>query len=167
MSAGKKFATFKEFWPEYLRLHSKPVTRAVHYVGTALGLAAAATGIVTATPLLIAASPFIIYGILFPSHFIFEKNQPATIKNPLMSVGGDFKMFFCWMTGRLKGEFRKHGLDYTGRTGDNRNDAGAPRVETAKKSAVPAKGLLARLFNKKKAQAATDTTAKPNAAPKP
>ncbi len=168
MAAGKKFDSFKEFWPDYLRLHSKPITRAVHYAGTSLGIAAAVAGIAIGAPGLIIASPFIIYGILFPSHFIFEKNRPATLKNPLMSVGGDFKMFFCWLTGNLKGEFKKHGLDYTGQTGDNKNATGI----TTEAATAPKVSLLKRIggiFHKHAKKAVNDNAAAPaqKSAPEP
>ena len=168
MPKGKKFATFKEFWPEYLRLHSKPVTRAVHYAGTLGGLALAATGIALSAPALIALAPVFIYGILFPSHPIFEKNRPATLRNPVMSVGGDFKMLFCWLTGRVKSEFKKHGLDHTGKTGNNQNDPPAgssapaavtPKIESPSRLAN-FKRSLRKIFSK---QAKPATVQKPAA----
>lgn len=160
MANGKKFATFKEFWPEYLRLHSKPVTRAVHYFGTLGGLAMAATGIALSAPALIALAPVFIYGILFPSHPIFEKNRPATLKNPFMSVGGDFKMLFCWLTGRLRSEFEKHGLDYTGKTGNNQNDPTA-EIKTAARPAGLRRGL-GRIFGRRAKPAVVQKPAAPS-----
>lgn len=149
---SEKFKTFKEFWPEYLRLHSKPVTRAVHYAGTLGGIALAATGVIVGAPLLILAAPVFTYGLLFPAHPIFEKNRPATFKNPIMSVGGDFKMLFCFLTGKIDSEFKKHGLDPTGKTGNNQNDPTAVRapspvhkgpslISTAKNKLASAFGL--------------------------
>ena len=47
--SNSKIATYAEFWPHYLREHSKPETRSIHFVGTGLALglllAWAATGI--------------------------------------------------------------------------------------------------------------------------
>jgi hypothetical protein len=135
MPDEKKFKTFKEFWPEYLRLHSQPITRAIHYAGTMTGIAMAAVGVATGGIGLIVAAPIVTYGLLFPSHFIFEKNNPATFKNPLMSIGGDFKLLFCFLTGRIKDEYKKAGLDITGKTGNNRNNPdAAPRPASRENS---------------------------------
>jgi hypothetical protein len=131
MAQGQKFDSFKEFWPEYLRLHSKPVTRAVHYAGTLGGLVLAAAGAIVGAPLLIVAAPIFTYALLFPAHPLFEKNRPATFKNPVMSIGGDFKMLFCFLTGRIDSEFKKYGLDPTGKTGNNQNDPSVARPAPA------------------------------------
>jgi hypothetical protein len=168
MADERKFKTFKEFWPEYLRLHSKPITRAVHYAGTLGGIALAATGAIVGAPLMIVAAPVFTYGLLFSSHPIFEKNRPATFKNPFMSVGGDLKLLFCFLTGRIRDEYKKHGLDYTGKTGNNQNDPGKPVAAPAaqKKTPNPVAGLKSRLTKvfgaKTKPQAA-----KPAPAPAP
>jgi len=42
-----RIATFREFWPYYVREHSKPINRALHFIGSTLVLAIAAAAIVT------------------------------------------------------------------------------------------------------------------------
>lgn len=102
--------TYKEFWPYYLREHSKPATRAFHYFGTALGLAvlvwAVMSGYWYAFPLM-----FVIgYFFAWVSHGFIERNRPATFTYPLWSLFSDFKMLFCFVTGQMKKELRKAGV---------------------------------------------------------
>ena len=98
------FGKFPEFFLFYLSQHMKVGTRAVHYVGTwvafgGLGLAIwdANTGAILGNPLAwlwIPAGLVWMYGTAFLSHWFIEKNQPATFIYPLLSVGGDLRMFW-------------------------------------------------------------------------
>lgn len=82
----------------------KLATRAVHYVGTwvafgGLGLALydQFTNALIGSPmrwLLVPAGLVWMYGTAFVSHWLIEKNQPATFVYPALSVGGDLKMFW-------------------------------------------------------------------------
>ena len=41
------------------------------------------------------------YGFAWIGHFVFEKNQPASFKQPLYSFMGDWKMFWQIVTGKI------------------------------------------------------------------
>lgn len=103
----KRFTSFEEFWPFYLSEHSKPRTRALHYLGTTLVVALAAAALVTGRYLLFAAMPVAGYFFAWIAHFGVEKNRPATFTHPLWSLIADFKMWWLWLTGRLGPELRK------------------------------------------------------------
>lgn len=93
--------TYAEFWDFYVREHSRPLTRALHFIGTTLGLVLlvwfVATGRWYFFPL------FLVVGYAFAwfAHFVVEKNRPATFKYPLWSFISDFKMMWYMITGRM------------------------------------------------------------------
>ena len=107
----RRYATFAEFWPFYLREHSKPRTRALHYVGTSLVVALAVVALVTATWWLLVALPIAGYFFAWIAHFGVEKNRPATFTYPAWSLKADFRMWWLWLTGRLGPELEQAGVE--------------------------------------------------------
>ena len=103
--------SFDSFWLFYLREHSRPQTRALHYAGTALVLLIAAAAIATASWWLLVLLPVAGYGFAWTAHGAVERNRPATFTHPLWSLASDFRMFFLWLTGRLGPELRRAGVD--------------------------------------------------------
>lgn len=95
------YKSFEEFWPFYLREHSKPRTRAFHYVGTSLVVALALAALVTGRWWLLLAMPVAGYAFAWVSHAAIERNRPATFTYPAWSFRADFKMWWLWLTGRL------------------------------------------------------------------
>lgn len=101
-----RFQTFAEFWPYYVREHSVPACRALHFVGSTLALAALALAILH-NPWWFAAVPIIGYGFAWIGHFAIEKNRPATFQYPLWSLAADWKMWALMLTGRMAAEVAK------------------------------------------------------------
>jgi len=100
-------SNYSEFWDFYVCEHSRPLTRALHVAGTALGLVLlvwfAATGRWYLFPL------FLVVGYAFAwfAHFVVEKNRPATFKYPFWSFISDFKMMWFMITGRMGREVER------------------------------------------------------------
>ncbi len=106
---AREHRSFTDFWPFYLREHSKPRTRALHYAGTSLVLATTVVAAATGRWRLLLAIPIAGYGFAWVAHFAVEKNRPATFTHPLWSLAADFKMWWLWLTGRLATELERAG----------------------------------------------------------
>lgn len=107
--AQQKFKSFADFWPFYLREHSRPATRALHAAGTIASLALLGALIVghkwTWLPLALVVG----YGAAWLAHFLIEHNRPATFQHPLWSFMGDYKMLALMLTGQLDAELARLG----------------------------------------------------------
>lgn len=108
---SEKIATYEEFWPFYLKEHGKPQTRALHYVGTGVGLCAA-FALAATNPWLVPLALVPSYGAAWVAHYGIEKNLPATFTHPLWSFASDFRMAGLWCAGKLEAEYKRHSLSY-------------------------------------------------------
>jgi hypothetical protein len=93
--------SFSEFFPEYLAAHRDPRTRAVHYIGTTLGVVSLIVFLVTMDWRFLVAAPILGYGLAMPTHPIFEGNVPKTFEHPALSFISDFFMLYLFATGQL------------------------------------------------------------------
>lgn len=100
---------FGEFWPRYLRAHSRPATRAVHYGATLLGVASAVAMLVTLDAAFLIGIP-VAYAMAIGAHIVLEKNQSLIRVNPFWGAVADLRMFWLALTGRLGQELRRQGI---------------------------------------------------------
>jgi hypothetical protein len=97
-----RFASFREFYPHYLREHANRTSRRLHVAGTLLAVAVLVCALLTARWLLLLAVPVAGYAFAWIGHFFFERNSPATFTHPLYSLRGDFTMLRDVLTGRMR-----------------------------------------------------------------
>ncbi|NUQ74820.1 MAG: DUF962 domain-containing protein [Polyangiaceae bacterium] len=108
MSAEEPIRSFEEFWPHYVRAHSNPGNRMLHFAGTTAAVACLAAGILTRKPKLALLAPVVGYGAAWIGHFGVEKNKPATFGHPLWSLASDFIMWWKILNGSMDAEVERH-----------------------------------------------------------
>jgi len=99
---AKKFATFREFYPFYLSEHNNRTCRRLHFAGSSLALVCFALVVGTGNLWWFVAALAAGYGFAWVGHFVFEKNRPASFKQPLFSFMGDWVMYKDIWTGRIR-----------------------------------------------------------------
>lgn len=103
----ENITSFAEFWPHYVRAHSRPRTRILHAIGSTLALACIVLAIVV-SPWFLLAAPLIGYAFAWYGHFFVEHNKPATFGHPFYSLAADYVMVFKMITGRMDAEVQRH-----------------------------------------------------------
>jgi hypothetical protein len=103
----QRFQTFDEFWPFYVREHSKKATRALHFAGTTTAMACLAGGVLLRKRSLLALAPIAGYGAAWIGHFFVEKNRPASFGDPLWSLWADLLMWSKMITGTMDAEVER------------------------------------------------------------
>ncbi len=99
--------TFADFWPTYVRAHSRTKTRVLHAIGSILAIALLGISLVVSLWLLIAI-PIVGYAFAWYGHFFVEHNKPATFGHPFYSLAADYRMLFLMMAGRMDSEVSKY-----------------------------------------------------------
>src|SRR5579862_7087579 len=105
---ASRITTYEAFWPFYLREHSKPATRIVHFVGTNWAVIALISAAALRDWRFLLSAVVGAYGAAWISHFFIEKNRPATFQYPWWSLISDFKMWALMWTGRIGAEVERH-----------------------------------------------------------
>jgi hypothetical protein len=100
----EKAETFVQFWRHYLLDHAKPGTRALHFLGTGLAVAALIVGIVMIDPMIVILGIALGYLFSWSGHFLIEHNRPSMVSHPVWSFQCDVRMFRLWLGGRLNEE---------------------------------------------------------------
>tara|TARA_B100001146_G_C16016394_1_gene363143 strand:- start:139 stop:477 length:339 start_codon:yes stop_codon:yes gene_type:complete len=110
MKNPNRYTSYKDFFPYYLREHSKRSTRILHYIGTGLGQTILWVSILTQSWIFIPLAFICGYAFAWTAHFFIEKNKPATFEYPWWSQIGDHHMTFLMLTGKLKKSLENAGV---------------------------------------------------------
>lgn len=90
---AKRYTNFRDFYPFYLSEHRNRNCRRLHFLGSTLAIVFLLISIATRNPWWLAAALVSGYGFAWIGHFAFEKNRPASFKQPLYSFIGDWAMY--------------------------------------------------------------------------
>jgi hypothetical protein len=97
-------SNFANFWPEYVRAHCRPGTRAIHLLGTLAGWGLLIAAIALRHWWWIPGALIVSYTLAWVSHFFVEHNRPATFEHPLWSWWADQKMVALMLAGKMNAE---------------------------------------------------------------
>ena len=92
---------FQQFYRFYLTEHRNIMSRRLHVTGSSMGLYFFSKAILKRKP------RYFVYGLVsgyacaWVGHFVFEKNKPASFKQPLYSFISDWRMFSDVLRGNL------------------------------------------------------------------
>jgi hypothetical protein len=98
---------FEQFWKQYLQDHSRSGTRALHFLGTGVGIMACIIGVMVHNPIIAILGIGLGYLLAWSGHLLIEGNRPSMLRHPLWSLRCDLRMFSLWLSGRLKKELAR------------------------------------------------------------
>ena len=99
---AQKYQRFTDFYPFYLSEHANRTCRRLHFLGSSLGLVCLGLLLATGNWWWLPAGLLCGYACAWIGHFGFEKNRPASFKQPLYSFMGDWVMYAQVWTGKVK-----------------------------------------------------------------
>ncbi len=97
-------ATFEDFWPVYVRMHSKPITQRLHAVASLSAGLLVVGSLVLRRPLLIAGAPVVDYAIAQLSHRIFQRNRTQPWRNLRWHARAELRMLRLTLKGQMRDE---------------------------------------------------------------
>ena len=98
--AASRIHPFPRFYEHYLGEHRNRTCRLLHFIGSWLVIGIVLTALLAHRPLALIAAPIVGYGFAWVGHFFFEKNTPATFRQPWYSLAGDWLLWWQITTRR-------------------------------------------------------------------
>ncbi len=106
---AERIRPFARFYPYYLGEHRHPVCRLLHYMGGWVVLLIVPAALLLRRPVVLLGAPIAGYGFAWLGHLVFEKNRPATFRQPWYSLAGDWVMWWQITSGTLPIRERRAG----------------------------------------------------------
>lgn len=94
-------SNYSEFYRFYLTEHRNIMSRRLHVAGSTIGLYFFSKGIRQRKAKYFALGLLSGYACAWVGHFVFEKNKPASFKQPLYSFISDWRMLSDVLRGNL------------------------------------------------------------------
>ncbi len=110
---GDEAGGFDAFWLSYLRAHSRPGTRLLHYFGITVAAGSFAAALVTGMSWIAVAGICAGYAAAWTAHAVFERNMPVVfsgIKAAIWSFFSALRMYLLGLAGRLQPELQRAGV---------------------------------------------------------
>lgn len=98
---SERITSFSEFFPFYLKEHSHPFNRALHFIGSSLALGFILAFVSSNSWICLVGALVSGYFFAWIGHFLIEKNKPATFKYPFYSFISDWLMYGKMLTGKI------------------------------------------------------------------
>ena len=114
MPGERLWTKLNDFWPEYLSHHRHATNRAFHDLADLIVIGFTVVGIATGSIAILGAGIATGYAMVFSSHWLVEKNRPATLGHPILAGISNWRMFALMASGRLDAEFEKYGIQTMG-----------------------------------------------------
>lgn len=105
--AVSKFRSLNAYWPHYVREHSHPLTRWLHFAGTNNLIGWLLLAAVRRDPKFVVVGVATSYAFAWVGHFFVERNIPATFHHPVEANLCELIMYAKIWQGTMGDEVRK------------------------------------------------------------
>lgn len=100
--------SLQEFWPYYVREHSRAGTRWLHFIGNTNLFIWLLLALYNRSVVLMILAVASSYTFAWIGHFFVERNVPATFRYPLMAAICDIVMYYKMWRWEMDAEVEKY-----------------------------------------------------------
>lgn len=104
----KYLISLQEFWPYYVREHSRSGNRKLHFVGNTNLFVWLFFAAYYQSLLIMVFAVVSSYALAWVGHFFIERNIPATFRYPVKAAICDMVMYYKMWRGEMDMEVQKH-----------------------------------------------------------